>query len=78
MSESTTMSAMHTKDGAPQTTPETAAFLSATAMSPKMPAVRVRKHVVRHWTVQHLVQGIWQPICQLIWNVDGIRRFNIA
>lgn len=74
MSESTTMSAMHTKDGAPQTTPNTAAFPSAIAMSPKMPAARVRKHVVRHWTVQHLVQAIWQ----LIWNVNGIRRFNIA
>ena len=78
MSKSTTMSAMHTKDGAPQTTPETAAFLSATAMSPKMPAVRVRKHVVRHWTVQHLVQAIWQATWRLIWNVNGIRRFNFA
>ncbi len=78
MSESTTMSAMHTKDGALQTTPETAAFLSATATSPKMPAVRVRKHVVRHWTVQHLVQSIWQAIWRLIWNVNGIRRFNFA
>jgi hypothetical protein len=70
MSESTTMSAMHTKDGALQATPNTAAFLCATVTSPKMPAARVRKHVVRHWTVQHLVQ--------LIWNVNGIRRFNIA
>ena len=70
MSKSTPMSAMHTKDGALQTTPNTAAFLSAIAMSPKMPAGRVRKHVVRHWTVQHLVQ--------LIWNVKSIRRFNIA
>lgn len=70
MSESTTMSVMHTEVGALQTTPNTAAFLSAIAMSPKMPAARVRKHVVRHWTVQHLVQ--------LIWNVNGIRRFKIA
>jgi hypothetical protein len=74
MSKSTTMSAMHTKDGALQTSPDTAAFPSAIVMSPKMPAARVRKHVVRHWTVQHLVQGIWR----LIWNVAGIRRFNIA
>jgi len=74
MSKSTTMSAMHTEDGALQTTPDTAAFLSATVTSPKMPAVRVRKHVVRYWTVQHLVQAIRQ----LIWNVNGIRRFNIA
>jgi hypothetical protein len=74
MSESTTMSAMHTKDGAPQTSPDTAAFLSAIAMSPKTPAARVRKHVVGHWAVQHPVQAIWQ----LIWNVIAIRRFNIA
>lgn len=70
MSESTTMSAMHTNDGALQTTPNTAAFLSAIVTSPKMPAARVRKHVVRHWTVRRLVQ--------LIWNVNRIRRFNIA
>ncbi len=70
MSESTTMSAMHKEDGAPQTTPKTAAFLSAFVTPPKMLAVRVRKHVARHWTAQQIVQ--------LIWNVNGIRRFNIA
>ncbi len=74
MSKSTTMSAMHTKDGALQTTPYTAAFPSAIVTLPKVLAVRVRKRVVRHWTVQHLVQAIWQ----LIWNVNGIRRSNIA
>lgn len=70
MSKSTTMSAMHTEDGALQTTPNTAAFSSAIQTLPKMLAVRVRKQVVRHWTPEHLVQ--------LIWNVNGIRRSNIA
>ncbi len=74
MSESTTMSAMHTKDGALQSTPNTAAFPSAFVTPPKMHAARVRKPVVRQWTVQHLVQAIWR----LIWNVNRIRRFNIA
>jgi len=70
MSENTTMSAMHTEDGAPQSTPDTAAFPGAFATPPKMLAARVRKHVVRQWTVRHPVR--------LIWNVIGIRRFNIA
>ncbi|MBN9264528.1 MAG: hypothetical protein J0I57_01050 [Hyphomicrobium sp.] len=70
MSESTTMSAMHTKDGALQSTPNTAAFPSAFVTPPKMHAARVRKQVVCHWTAQRDVQ--------LIWNVSRIRRFNIV
>jgi len=71
MSETTTMSAIGSEYGALQTTsPGTAAFLGAIVALPKMLAPRVRKQVVRHWTVQHLVQ--------LIWHVGGIRRFNIA
>lgn len=70
MSESTTMSAIHIEDGALQTTPGTAGFLGAIATPPKTLALRVRKHVVHQWTVRHSVH--------LIWNVNGIRRFNIA